>query len=294
MNRSLDDRTGTVDLIYERGKEKTLRPARFRKTSHMNGLRIAGQLTRRLLTRHLLTRDPLTRCLLTICLLKLCLPSLCSADQIAFGLYNPSTNALQIEIDITLGPIANWQFTIADVQVASASGGISEEKNFLVLPATFGNGTAVTGFNQGQQIPNGVHVLTELVLECPPECDGLEICLANAGLFNSSGQLIPLTIGPCLVLADSTPFIRGDFNSDGEVNIADAILGLRSLFVPGSSAPACDKSADANDDGDFSIADSITILQALFVPGSLPIPDPHICAADPTSDDLFCKFSGCP
>lgn len=89
-------------------------------------------------------------------------------------------------------------------------------------------------------------------------------------------------------------FVRGDVNQDDQVDLADAILSLSQLFVPGTAASACDDSTDANDDGAFDISDPIFLLTHLFqlgAPPSAPFPD---CGPDPTSDALLCATSPCP
>lgn len=62
-------------------------------------------------------------------------------------------------------------------------------------------------------------------------------------------------------------FLRGDLNSDGGVDIADAVFGLSNLFAFGPS-PECRDTADANGDSNYDIADMVYILSALFVTGS--------------------------
>ncbi|MCA8960313.1 MAG: right-handed parallel beta-helix repeat-containing protein [Planctomycetes bacterium] len=85
-------------------------------------------------------------------------------------------------------------------------------------------------------------------------------------------------------------FLRGDVNSDGVLDVSDAVFGLAALFIPGSSAPTCDDASDANDDGLFDISDAVYTLAALFIPGSSPTPAPggQTCGPDPTADGLDC------
>ena len=103
--------------------------------------------------------------------------------------------------------------------------------------------------------------------------------------------LLPgLVLVGCVILASSArcaEFIRGDANSDGIVDIGDAITILSYLFG-GGSAPLCSKALDANDSGVIDIADAIYLLAYLFAggpPPPPPFPDP---GPDPTPDDLSC------
>jgi hypothetical protein len=66
------------------------------------------------------------------------------------------------------------------------------------------------------------------------------------------------------------PFIRGDANGDGTVNIADASFALNFLFLGGPDLP-CAAAGDANGDGTVNIADASFALNFLFLGG----PDPR-------------------
>ena len=76
-------------------------------------------------------------------------------------------------------------------------------------------------------------------------------------------------------------FIRGDSNSDGEVNISDAQYTLRWLFLAGSE-PDCLAAADTNDDESVDISDAINTLDYLFLGGFQPAPPFPVAGADPT------------
>ena len=89
------------------------------------------------------------------------------------------------------------------------------------------------------------------------------------------GLLIVLLVGGSAPLfAGGSPFLRGDTNDDGSVDIADAIGLLGVLFTPGSNPLACEDAGDANDDGSVDVADAISILGFLFTPGTPPLPEP--------------------
>jgi hypothetical protein len=93
-----------------------------------------------------------------------------------------------------------------------------------------------------------------------------------------------------LVLSGPTSprFTRGDFNADGEVNIADAVSILVYLFGGGGTAP-CGDAADANDDGAIDIGDGLRVLSHLFG-ARRPLPEPFgRCAPDTTGDGIGCS-----
>jgi len=90
------------------------------------------------------------------------------------------------------------------------------------------------------------------------------------------------------------PFIRGDANGSGDVNITDPVFVLRYFFASGA-APGCDDACDATDDGRLTITDSIFLLRYLFSGGPAPYDPSGACGLDPTEDSLGCAESGsCP
>jgi hypothetical protein len=91
----------------------------------------------------------------------------------------------------------------------------------------------------------------------------------------------------------STPFLRGDANSDGRLDIADAIFTLSYLFAQGT-APSCLDAGDANDGGAIDIADAISVLSHLFAQAEPLKPPFGTCGIDVTDDALDCaSFPSC-
>lgn len=90
-------------------------------------------------------------------------------------------------------------------------------------------------------------------------------------------------------------FVRGDANGSGDLDVADAVTGLSTLFVPGFPQLGCRDSGDANDDGTFDVSDMVFLLAYLFQPGSpAPAAPGTTCGADPTADALDCAVVTCP
>ncbi len=96
--------------------------------------------------------------------------------------------------------------------------------------------------------------------------------------------------GAIVVPEPACPFLRGDPNANGAVDLADAIFILQWLFANGPD-PSCQDAADPNDSGRIDIGDGINILAFLFTNGTPPaFPFPYP-GADPTEDDLpFCQY----
>ena len=89
-------------------------------------------------------------------------------------------------------------------------------------------------------------------------------------------------------------FRRGDVNSDGKVDLGDAMTFLDYLFRRGS-VPLCLSALDADDNGRLQLVDVVRLVQFNLGQGAgLPVPN-SVCATDPTSDALSCEsFRGCP
>ncbi|MEE2889450.1 MAG: hypothetical protein VX404_03315 [Planctomycetota bacterium] len=90
-----------------------------------------------------------------------------------------------------------------------------------------------------------------------------------------------------LDVCQNDPFIRGDCNGSGFLNIADAIILLNYLFGL-SSGVTCPDACDPNDDEQTNIADAIYLLAALFTGGASPLPPYPTCGDDPEGVQLLC------
>lgn len=91
------------------------------------------------------------------------------------------------------------------------------------------------------------------------------------------------------------PFIRGDSNGDGTVEISDVVHTLEWLFF--GEPTNCLDASDVNDDGQSDVSDPVYLLQYLFSGSGNPPPLPFpTCNVDPTCDLLSCDgpVSACP
>jgi hypothetical protein len=86
----------------------------------------------------------------------------------------------------------------------------------------------------------------------------------------------------------SVPFIRGDSDGDGRLNITDGVFTLSHLFLGGVN-PLCEDATDADDRGTVELTDAVYLLNHLFLGGSEP-PAPYpLPGNDPTEDRLGCR-----
>lgn len=95
---------------------------------------------------------------------------------------------------------------------------------------------------------------------------------------------------------DSGAYHRGDVNSDGTVNLSDAVFILVYLFQAGPE-PECLDAANSNSDKAIDLADSIFLLSFLFAGGDspgFPGAPPASCGIDWDSETLGCEhYSMC-
>ena len=108
---------------------------------------------------------------------------------------------------------------------------------------------------------------------------------------NTSTQL--LAFDPYEIVIDGTTsepeFIRGDSDTNGQLELNDPITTLEYLFL-GKALPTCLDACDTNDSGDVDSLDCINSLQALFL-GTFRVPVPiEFCGPDPTLDDTRCEL----
>jgi hypothetical protein len=95
------------------------------------------------------------------------------------------------------------------------------------------------------------------------------------------------------ISAKPTGFVRGDSNSDGSIDVSDAVFILLALFGGGRD-PSCNDSADTDDSGDLDITDGISLLDSLFRGSPGPPPPFDGCGEDPTPDGLGCaSYASC-
>ncbi|MEM7231681.1 MAG: hypothetical protein AAF517_05885, partial [Planctomycetota bacterium] len=93
-----------------------------------------------------------------------------------------------------------------------------------------------------------------------------------------------LLLPVCPHIATATPFVRGDSNASGRLDITDAIHVLSHLFLGSPPTLDCSDAADVDDSGQVNITDPIATLSYLFLGGNpppSPFPD---CGDDPTDD----------
>jgi hypothetical protein len=89
----------------------------------------------------------------------------------------------------------------------------------------------------------------------------------------------------------ATTFVRGDADSNGVIDLTDAIVILVHSFLDPKPL-ACEAAGDANGDGAIDISDPIVILHFLFLGVIKPEPPFPSCGADARAS-ASCDSSAC-
>lgn len=86
------------------------------------------------------------------------------------------------------------------------------------------------------------------------------------------------------------PFLRGDCNGDGGLDLSDPIHNLGFQFI-GGILPDCQDACDYDDNGRLEVSDPIASLMYQFrdgLPPPLPFPS---CGQDLTADEIDCQLA---
>ncbi len=157
----------------------------------------------------------------------------------------------------------------------------------LVLLDDDGPEQVVDGTDSEARFPHtlpGQHEIT--VIGFLEAADGVREAMYRGGIVSVS----------CDIACNDGPlFRRGDCNSDGHLNITDAVFHLNRLFSD-AAAPRCEEACDANGDALTNISDPLFVLGFLFggTAPPPPAPGPNVCGADPDPDtSLGCEDPSC-
>ena len=86
------------------------------------------------------------------------------------------------------------------------------------------------------------------------------------------------------ILAQGDPFIRGDVDENGVVNVGDAIFLTGFVFFGPVQTLECQDAASVSDESSLTVVDVINLLSFLIDDLTMPAPYPA-CGLDPTEDD---------
>ena len=152
-------------------------------------------------------------------------------------------------------------------------------------PGADGWSSGVLQLGDGENLEIAAGATSVMAEGVGPEVPEFAIFFRNAeGYF--SDRIVPV----CSLR--SAVFLRGDCNSDGGVNISDAIFQLNHLYL-GRERWYCDDACDTNDDGRTNLSDAVTIIGYVFFGEIEPIGMVPTCGPDET-DDFLGGICECP
>lgn len=183
-----------------------------------------------------------------------------SATETKVRFVHTSPDAPAVDVAVTNGPVlfGDYEFREASPYLPVAPGSYDLEVRLAGTPTV--------------ALPLPGVVLTE----------GTNITVFAVGTLSQN------TLGALPTVDVNERFVRGDANRDGSINLFDALLTLRQLFVtpvPGLCADA----ADFSDDGHLTIADPAGLLAYLFAGGTAPMAPFPAEGTDVTADALNCR-----
>ncbi len=217
------------------------------------------------------------------------------AFSLAFSFEGASLFFEEVLIEGTAASAADYLFFEADQSLACAGVVMSGGEEAKVLEAGESREIARIRFTIKDQ-PAGVYIPVdfedEVMIGAFP--------VRNLATIDNADVYPDLLEGGMIeVIVPSVPFLRGDANVDGAVNIADPITVLSYLFS-GYDA-SCLDALDADDSGTIesigkngdkaiNVSDAIYLLQYLFNSGEPPAPpfNGTSCGEDPTPDLIGC------
>jgi hypothetical protein len=85
-----------------------------------------------------------------------------------------------------------------------------------------------------------------------------------------------------------TPFVRGDVDRDGSLDLSDAVILLSYLFLGGADGYRCPVAMDVDDNEEIDLTDAINLLSYQFLGGAQPQPPFPGCGLDPTPGLFWC------
>jgi hypothetical protein len=92
---------------------------------------------------------------------------------------------------------------------------------------------------------------------------------AQVKFTSNDPNAFEMTVPAELEVITGAPFVCGDADGSGGVNISDAVFIINYVFV-GGNAPVPFESGDTNCDGSVNVSDAVSIINFVFVGGNAP------------------------
>ena len=124
---------------------------------------------------------------------------------------------------------------------------------------------------------------TTLSIEFPDVANGAgTVPIENVVVINFRSIDVLDRTGTVVEVLDTTPFVRGDTNDNGVVDLGDCVTLLSQAFE--GAASTCLSAGDLDGDSDQDLDDFFAVADFLFLAGPpIPAPFPE-CGFDPNGD----------
>ena len=108
-----------------------------------------------------------------------------------------------------------------------------------------------------------------------PVTEGVTLCF-SPDIEECGGKVVPTGVGP---------FLRGDTNASGGLELTDAVGIFNFLFL-GGTTPGCLAATNANASAALDLTDGVVILNHLFLGGAAPAAPYPACARSDAANDV--------
>ncbi|MEM7231042.1 MAG: hypothetical protein AAF517_02635 [Planctomycetota bacterium] len=139
---------------------------------------------------------------------------------------------------------------------------------------------------------DGQALLPDRIVDgCLGKCDEIRSEICGNGIDDNSNGLADCDDPACLRVCSEEPFIRGDADGNGSINVSDAIVILRELFSGEPPRFNCLSARDSNANGQIELTDGIRVLWFLFDPlrpGAIRPPN-EACGTVPPGSRASCR-----
>jgi len=161
-------------------------------------------------------------------------------------------------------PIAGYQFLLSDSPDYINVAAIQDLTDSGFSVTSNEDGQVIAFSFTGETIEPGSRALALIGFDI---IDGDEVtfCLENPVFSSTSASGIPVTLGECLDV-ELMQVVLGDINSDGILNVLDAVMLVNAILNPDFLNDLEAQAADINSDGILNVLDAVQLVNLILNP----------------------------